>query len=79
TQKNLLPDAENLTVLPEKGFASAAKKAAKGKIVITLDGKAPLDMRFLKVVSLLKRSPKFGVFPDSAIKSGATLFLKIKK
>lgn len=78
-QKNLLPDAENLTVLPEKGFANAAKNAANGKIVITLDGNKPLDTRFLKVVSLLKRSPKFGVFPDFAIGWGASLFLKIKK
>ncbi len=79
TQKNILPDAENLTVLPEKGFSAASKKTAKGKIVITLGGKKPLDTRFLKVVSLLKRSPKFRVFPDFTIGWGASLFLKIKK
>ncbi len=79
TQRNLLPCAENLTVLPEKGFARAAKKAAKGKIVLTLGGKYSLDARFLKVVSLLKRSPKFGFLPDFIINFGAKLFLKIKK
>lgn len=51
----------------------------KGKVVIHLSGKTALDMRFLKIVSLLKKSPKFGIFPDYLIKLGANLLLKIKK
>ncbi len=70
---------ENISVLPSKCFNSEAKKAAKGKIVITLSGNNALDMRFLKVVSLLKRNRKFGILPDFIINLGATLFLKIKK
>ncbi len=73
------PDCENITVISPKSFKKAAKKAAKGKIAVVLNGKKPLDSRFLKVVSLLKRSPKFGIFPNFVIKFGAMLFLKIKK
>lgn len=63
-----LPDYENISV-----------GSPKGKITVKLSGKAPLDMRFLKIVSLLKRSPKFGIFPDFLIRMGATVILKIKK
>lgn len=66
--KNALPDYENISTA-----------SPKGKITVKLSGKAPLDMRFLKIVSLLKRSPKFGIFPDFLIKLGATILLKIKK
>ncbi len=70
---------ENAVVLPEKGFNSTTKSKAKGKIKISLNGKKPLDTRYFKVISLLKRSPKFSIFPDSVIKLGAEIFLKIKK
>ncbi len=80
TLKNdLISEKENVTFLPENGFSSAAKKLAKGKIVLCLDGKRPLDTRFFKVITLLKKSPKFGMFPDFLIRFGAKLFLKIKK
>lgn len=70
---------ENISVLPSNGFNSAAHKAARGKIAVTLNGNKPLDIRFLKVVSLLKRSKKFGILPDFVIKLGAMIFLRIKK
>lgn len=79
TASKKTPECENITVLEAKGFKKAAKKAAKGKIAVVLNGKNPLDTRFLKVVSLLKRSPKFSIFPNFIIKLGAMLFLKIKK
>ena len=78
TENSILPDAENIKILPSEGFASAAKKAAKGTTVLCLDGKKPLDTRFFKVVSLLKKSPKFGLFPDFLIGFGAKLFLKLR-
>lgn len=79
TASEKIPECENITVLEAKGFKKAAKKAVKGKIAVVLNGKKPLDTRFLKVVSLLKRSPKFSIFPNFVIKLGAMLFLKIKK
>ncbi len=79
TKNDLLPENENIKILPENKFKSASKKLAKGKIVLCLDGKKSLDTRFFKVVSLLRRSPKFRLFPDFIIKIGAKLFLKIKK
>ena len=69
---------ENVIFLPEKCFKKAARSAAKGKLVISLGGKKPLDRRFLKIASLLKRSPKFGIFPDFLIKFGALLLPEIK-
>ncbi|MBQ2846859.1 MAG: glycosyltransferase family 2 protein [Clostridia bacterium] len=74
-----LPKHENITFLTSRSFKKFAKKTAKGKITIILKGNEHLDMRFLKVISLLKRSPKFGILPDFVIKFGALLFLKIKK
>lgn len=79
TKNDALPEAENIKILPPDGFSAASKKAAKGKTVLCLDGKKALDTRFFKVVSLLKRSPKFGLFPDFLIGLGAKLFLKIKR
>ncbi len=79
TASKNMPDSENITVLEAKGFKKAAKKAARGRITVVLNGQKPLDSRFLKVVSLLKRSPKFSIFPNFIIKLGAMLFLKIKK
>lgn len=79
TKNDLLPENENIKILPENGFKSASKKLAKGKVVLCLDGRKSLDTRFFKVLSLLKRSPKFRIFPDFIIKIGAKLFLKIKK
>lgn len=79
TKNNLLPEKENIKILPESGFGKASKKLAKGRVVLCLDGRKTLDTRFFKVVSLLKRSPKFGLFPDFLIGLGAKLFLKIKK
>ncbi len=79
TAEKLENKPENAVVLSEKEFKKAAKKAAKGKIKITLSGKKSVDIRLIKVIILLKKSPKFRVFPDFAIKLGAMLFLKIKK
>ena len=79
TKNDLLPEKENITILPEKGFNSKAKRIAKGKTVLCLDGKKPLDTRFFKVVALLKKSPKFGMFPDFLIRFGTQIFLKIKR
>ncbi len=78
TENAVLPDAENIKILPHDGFKSAAKKAAKG-IILCLDGNNALDTRLFKVVSLLRKSPKFGIFPDFLIGFGAKLFLKIKR
>lgn len=78
-ENKLLYAHENVSVLPSKDFRSEAKKAAKGKLIISLAGNNALDIRFLKVVSLLKRSKKFGILPDFVIKLGATVFLKIKR
>ncbi len=79
TRSDSLPEKENIKIISENGFRSASRKIAKGKIVLCLDGRKPLDTRFFKVVTLLKRSPKFGIFPDFLIGLGAKLFLKIKK
>ncbi len=79
TENDSLPQKENIKILPENGFGKASKKLAKGRIVLCLDGRKALDTRFFKVVTLLKRSPKFGLFPDFFIGLGAKLFLKIKK
>lgn len=51
----------------------------KGKITLSFKGNEKLDPRLFKVVSLLKRSPKFGFLPDRIIQLGAVLFLKLKK
>ena len=51
----------------------------KGKITLSFKGNEKLDPRLFKVVSLLKRSPKFGFLPDSIIQLGAGLFLKLKR
>ena len=69
---------ENITIISASNFENQAKKETKAETVVTLSGKKPLDPRFLKVVSLLKASPKFGIFPDSLIILGAKLFLKLK-
>lgn len=69
---------ENLTIISASNFENQVKKSTKAQTVVTLSGKKPLDPRFLKVVSLLKASPKFGIFPDSLICLGAKLFLKLK-
>lgn len=69
---------ENITVISASNFENQAKKETRAETVVTLSGKKPLDPRFLKVVSLLKASPKFGIFPDSLIILGAKLFLKLK-
>ncbi len=69
----------NAVIVSDEHFMSSAKKAAKGKIIITVGGNEILDMRFLKVISLLKRSKKFGFLPDFIIKIGAETFLKFKK
>ena len=79
TKNDLLPEKENIKIIPEKGFVSIAKRTAKGKTVLFVDGNKPLNARFFKVVALLKKSPKFGIFPDFIINLGAKLFLKIKK
>lgn len=68
---------ENLTIISASNFENQVKAATKGKTVISLSGKKTIDPRLLKVVSLLKASPKFGIFPDSVIVFGAKLFLKL--
>ncbi len=78
TENDILPENENINILPSDGFGKKAKTSAKGKIVLCLDGKNPVDTRFFKVVTLLKRSPKFGFLPDFLIALGAKLFLKLK-
>ena len=79
TKNDFLPEKENIKIIPEKGFVSIAKRTAKGKTVLFVDGNKSLNARFFKVVALLKKSPKFGIFPDFIINLGAKLFLKIKK
>ena len=51
----------------------------KGKITLKFKGNETLDPRLFKVVSLLKRSSKFGFLPDGIIQLGAKLFLKLKR
>ncbi len=70
--------SENTVTLPEKGFKSNAKKAAKGKITLILNGNEKLDGRLLKVLSHFKNSKKLGFLPNFVIKQGAYLFLKIR-
>jgi len=50
-------------------------KKPKGKIVLNFKGDEKLDPRLFKVVSRLKRSPKYGKCPDFVIKQGAKVFL----
>ena len=50
-----------------------------GRITLSFKGNEKLDPRLFKVISLLKRSPKFGFLPDSLIQLGAQLFLKLKR
>ncbi len=79
TTDNLGFDYENIVVLPEKGFASAAKKAAKGVLVIKESGKNPIeDVRRFKVMALLKKGRKFRIFPSPFINLGAKVLLKIR-
>lgn len=70
-------DRENVKILSACDFEKHAQKAAKSETLITLSGKKPIDLRLLKVISLLKGSPKFRIFPDSVIGLGAKLFLKL--
>ena len=79
TENDILPEKENIKIIPSDGFNHNSKKSVKGKIILCLDGNKPLDTRFFKVVTLLKRSPKFRIFPDFIIGFGAKLFLKIKR
>ncbi len=61
-------------------FEIVSEKAKpKGKITLNFSGNETLDKRLFKVVSLLKRSSKFGFLPDRIIQLGATMFLKLKK
>ena len=79
TTDNLGFEHENIVVLPEKGFAKAAKKAAKGTLVITESGKKPIaDIRRFKVMVLLKKGRKFRIFPSPVIHLGAKVLLKIR-
>lgn len=71
TNKNSsLPRHENIRLMPAK---------PRGKITVKVSGKKALDSRFLKVVSLLKKSRKFSFLPDFIIVFGAKILLKIKK
>jgi hypothetical protein len=79
TESNVLPSYENIVKIPQKHFAISARKKAKGKIIITLNGSKTLRLNYLKIVSLLKHSKKFRFFPDFVIKFGAMMFLRIKK
>ncbi len=71
TSDSEVPDCENISI--------GSKKNARGKITVVCNGKTPLDARYLKVLALLKKSPKFSIFPNFIINLGARLFLKIKK
>lgn len=71
-------DCENLHILPSKGFKAAARKAAKGEIILVFRGKAPLSSKLFKIISLLKKSKKFGFFPTPLIKLGAIILAKIR-
>lgn len=51
----------------------------KGQITLNFSGNETLDPRLFKVVSLLKRSSKFGFLPGFIIKLGAVIFLKLKR
>lgn len=79
TENDILPEKENIKIIPSDGFNHNSKNSVKGKIILCLDGNKPLDTRFFKVVTLLKRSPKFRIFPDFIIGFGAKLFLEIKR
>lgn len=69
-EKSDVPKHKNIRFLPAK---------PKGRITVKVSGRKALDSRFLKVVSLLKRSRKFGFLPDFVIVMGAKVLLKIKK
>ena len=58
-------------------FEIVGKDKPKGKITLKFSGKEKLDPRLFKTVSRLKRSPRFGRFPDFLIKMGAKYFLKL--
>lgn len=80
TADNCGVEYENITVLPSAGFAKAAKKAAKSKLVFKTSGKKALaDIRLFKVMSLLKRGRKFRIFPSPIIALGARLLLKLRR
>lgn len=70
TKEKVEGDFENIRSFSEK---------PKGKTVISLSGKKPVDSRLLRVIFFLKAHPKFRIFPDFLIKHGAFLFLKFKK
>ena len=70
---------ENITVIPEKDFAKAAKKAAKSGFILKESGKKPFaDNRFFKVLMLIKKRREFASFPVFAIKLGAKFLLKLR-
>lgn len=71
-------DKENAVLLPSKQFDKSAKKAAKGKIVLKFKGNENPDSRLFKIVSMLKKKRIVSLMPDSIIKFGATLLLKLK-
>lgn len=62
-----------------ENFVVGKTSKAKGNIKLRFGGKKALDPRLLRVIVLLKTSPKFGFLPDFVIKLGAMLFLKLKK
>ncbi len=70
SHKKLNLKHENIRLAPAK---------PRGEVTIKLSGKKPLDQRFLKVLSLLKKSRKFGILPNFVLIWGAKLFVKIKK
>ncbi len=57
----------------------SGKDKTKGKVTLCFNGNETLDPRLFKVVSLLRRSPKFGFLPDRIIQLGASVFLKLKR
>lgn len=60
-------------------FEIVNESKPKGKITLNFSGNEKLDTRLFKVVSLLKRSSKFGFLPDFLIQLGAGLFLRLKR
>ncbi len=54
------------------------KEKPKGKLVLRFRGNESLPAGLLKAATMLRRSPKFGFFPDRLIQLGATLLLLLR-
>ncbi len=70
---------ENLRFVGKKSFAKQAKATAKGKHVILLKSRKPLDERFFKVLSHIEQMPLLSRLPLSICVAATKMLLKIKK